>query len=84
MDIPDLRTEWRHQSKKHKNACEIEAIIRTVKSRTLQRGGGVRAELAAETVVCILHLLSTWVDEFPASLENRCGHSPVFRPEEFL
>ena len=35
MDIPDLRTEWRHQSQKHKNACEIEATIRTFKSRTL-------------------------------------------------
>lgn len=84
MDVPDLGAEWRHQSQKHKNACEIEVIIRTFKSRTLQRGGGAGAELAAETVVCMLHLLSTWVDTFPASLENRCGHLPVFRLEEFL
>lgn len=32
-------------------------------------GGGARVGLAAETEVCVLHLLSTWVDTFPASLE---------------
>ena len=45
-------------------------------------GGGAEVGLAAETEVCVLHLLSTWMDTFPTSLENRCGHLPVFRTEE--
>lgn len=35
--------EWRHQSQKHINAREIEAVPRTSKSRTLQRGWGCRS-----------------------------------------
>lgn len=63
---------------------KLKLYQETSRVRPYRGGGGARVGLAAEMEVCILYLLSTWVDAFPASLENKCGHLPVFRPGELL